>query len=192
MTMNKSTENVMNIANILTILRVLLIFPVVLFIVWPIPFHLLYAFLIFVLASYTDHLDGKIARKFGYITDFGKIMDPVADKLMVISVLTCFCFLGFCSMIPVILIALREVLITVVRVFALKNSRKVIPANSWGKFKTLSQILAVCLIFLFQIIDEGQYMPHYMLSALDILCTVLLWISVICSWISGIIYLRNA
>ena len=191
MTTSKSAENIINIANILTIFRVFLIFPALLFVVWPVPFHLVYAFLIFILASYTDHLDGKIARKFGYITNFGKIMDPLADKLMVISILTCFCFLEFCSWWPVLLIALRETLITIVRFFALKNKSKVIPANNWGKIKTLSQILAVCFIFLFEILCGYTSLPHYILHILDITGILLIWLSVIFSWISGIIYLRN-
>lgn len=189
MTTNKSTESVMNIANILTIFRVFLIFPAVLFVVWPVPFHLLYALLIFIVASYTDHLDGTIARKYGYITDFGKILDPLADKLMIISMLISFCFLGFCPVLPVILIALREMLITVVRIFVLKSSNKVIPANKWGKFKTISQIFAVCFILLVQILCESGILPTYILNILNIIAILLLWVSVIFSWVSGIIYL---
>lgn len=181
----------MNIANIMTIFRVVLIFPAVLFVVWPISFHLVYALLLFILASYTDHLDGKIARKFGYITNFGKIMDPLADKLMVLSMFICFCFLNFCSFLPVALIVLREVLITIIRIFSLRNSKKVIPANNWGKLKTLTQIISVCFILLFQIFKEFGILPYNILSILDITCTLLLWLSVAFSWISGIIYLRE-
>lgn len=191
MTTNKSTENIMNIANVLTVFRMFLIFPAVLCVVWPMSFHLVYALLIFVLASYTDHLDGKIARKFGYITNFGKIMDPLADKLMIVAMLVCFCFLGFCSILPVALIILREVLITVVRIFVLKSNKKVIPANNWGKFKTLSQIVAVCFVLLFQIFNETQVLPHSISNILNIIGITLIWLSAIFSWISGIIYLRK-
>ena len=118
-------------------------------------------------------------------------MDPLADKLMVISILTCFCFLGFCSWWPVILIALRETLITIVRIFALKNESKVIPANNWGKIKTLSQIFAICFIFLLKILCKHTSLPHYILNFLDISGILLIWLSVVFSWISGIIYLRN-
>lgn len=188
---NKSTGNKINIANILTIFRMLLIFPAVLFVFTLLPFHLIYAFFIFVLAAYTDYLDGKIAREYGHITDFGKIMDPLADKLMVISVLVSFCVLNFCPWLPVILIAVRETLITIVRFFILKNDKKVIAANKWGKFKTLSQITVVCFIFLFNILNESIFLPQNIFIFLNSVSTVLLWLSVIFSWISAFIYLKE-
>ncbi len=189
MTTNKSTGSIINIANILTVFRVFLIFPAVLFVVWSVPFHLVYALLIFIVASYTDHLDGMIARKYGYITDFGKILDPLADKLMIISVLISFCFLGFCPVLPVILVALREVLITIVRMFVLRSNNKVIPANKWGKFKTISQIFAVCFILLVQIFNENGIISLSVSNILSMASILLLWLSVIFSWISGITYL---
>lgn len=188
---NKNTENIMNIANIITIFRVILIFPTILFVISPVPFHFVYAFLLFALASYTDHLDGKIARKFGYITNFGKIMDPLADKLMILSMLGCFLCLGCCPLLPVILIFLREALITIARIFVLRNNKKVIPANNWGKLKTVSQIIVVCFILLFQIFREFKIIPFHILGIFGIFCTLLLWLSVVFSWISGIIYLRR-
>ncbi len=179
----------MNIANILTFFRVFLIFPAVLFVVWPVTFHLIYSLLIFLIAAYTDHLDGKFARKYGYITDFGKIMDPLADKLMVISVLISFCVFDFCPVLPVILIAAREVFITIFRFFVLKNGKKVIAANIWGKYKTLSQILTICYVFLFQIFNEFRFIPLNFFNFLDFVGLILIWLSVALSWISAFIYL---
>ena len=103
------------------------------------PHHYLIAGLIFGIASFTDMLDGKIARKHNLITDFGKFADPLADKILVVSAFCCFIDLKLMSCIPVILILFREFAVTSIRLLAVGNG-KVIAANMWGKAKTVSQL----------------------------------------------------
>ena len=144
----------MNLPNKLTILRMALVPFFVFFTLADfIPHHLLIAGLVFGAASYTDHLDGKIARRDNLITNFGKLMDPLADKIMVMSALVCFVETGFANVWFVLLIMIREFAVTSIRLIAVENG-KVIPANGWGKAKTVSQIVAICVIFLLQYVLE--------------------------------------
>lgn len=125
----------------------------VLALLWPFPHHYLIALALFGIASYTDHLDGKLARKYHQITDFGKFMDPLADKILVISALVCFVSLGLCDVWLVLLIIAREFMVTSIRLVA-AGKGTVIAANNWGKIKTVSQIVAICVILLLQYIGE--------------------------------------
>ncbi len=144
----------MNLPNKLTVLRVLMVPFFVFFALADfIPHHNLIAGLIFGAASYTDHLDGKIARRDNLITNFGKLMDPLADKIMVMAALICFVAEGFTNVWFVLLIMVREFAVTSIRMIAVENG-KVIPANNWGKAKTVSQIVAICVIFASQYVLE--------------------------------------
>ena len=111
-----------------------------------IPHHYLVAGLIFGAASYTDHLDGKLARKNGQITTFGKFMDPLADKVLVVSALICFVSLGLAPVWMVLLIVAREFMVTFIRLVA-AESGMVLAANNWGKAKTVSQMTALIALF---------------------------------------------
>ena len=139
----------MNLPNKLTVLRVLLI-P---FFVWaalgdPVPGYSKYiAVLIFIVASLTDLLDGKIARKYGLVTNFGKFMDPLADKLLVCAALICLVSCGMLSAWMVIVIISREFIISGFRLVASDNG-VVIAANYWGKFKTTFQMLMIIVLLL--------------------------------------------
>lgn len=178
----------MNTPNRLTILRIFLVFPAVFFVLAEfIPGRWLCAFLTFAFASYTDYLDGKIARKYNYITDFGKIMDPLADKILVISMFICFVGLKLSPILPVVFIVIREFTITSVRFLLLKTGGKVVPANIWGKLKTVSQIIAINTVILFQMYIEitGNEF-HELFSTISY---SLIWISAVFSVISGIIYI---
>lgn len=149
----------MNLPNILTLARIgmSVIFVIALSITWPYAF--VAGFILFLTASLTDFLDGHLARKHNQITDFGKLMDPLADKILVSSAMVLLAVghglpapsvLPVCAPLPawfVILILLREFLVTGVRMLALGN-RIVIAADFWGKFKTVVQIVLVCLILL--------------------------------------------
>lgn len=139
----------MNLPNKLTMLRILLVPAVIACILIDFPFHLFAAAVLFGIASITDALDGKIARRDNLITDFGKFADPLADKILVISVLVCFVKLGLCGAVPLIIIIFREFAVTSVRLVAAAKG-KVIAANMWGKVKTVSQIVAIGAIFLMQ------------------------------------------
>ncbi|MEG1426126.1 MAG: CDP-diacylglycerol--glycerol-3-phosphate 3-phosphatidyltransferase [Oscillospiraceae bacterium] len=140
----------MNVPNRLTVLRVVMVpFFVFFLMAEGIPHHLLVALVIFGVASYTDHLDGKIARRDHLITDFGKFMDPLADKILVMAAIICFVALGYTNVWLALLIMFREFAVTSVRLVA-AGSGKVIAANKWGKLKTVSQIVAICVILFLQ------------------------------------------
>lgn len=143
----------MNLPNKLTVLRMILVPFFVLALLWPFPHHFLVALALFGIASYTDHLDGMLARKNNQITDFGKFMDPLADKILVISSLVCFVSLDLCDVWLVLLIIAREFMVTSIRLVA-AGKGSVIAANNWGKIKTVSQIVAICVILLLQYIAE--------------------------------------
>ena len=133
----------MNLPNKLTVMRMALI-PVflVFMLVESIPHRYLIAAVIFAAASFTDYLDGHIARRDGLVTNFGKLMDPLADKLLVFSALVCFIDLEMSSALIVFIILAREFLVTSVRLIAAEQGT-VIAADIWGKMKTVSQIIWV-------------------------------------------------
>lgn len=140
----------MNTPNKLTVLRVILVPFFVFFLMSSfVPHNYLVALFIFAAASYTDFLDGKIARRDNLITDFGKFMDPLADKILVMSALICFVALGVTDVWMVTLIMFREFAVTSVRLVAAGNG-KVIAANNLGKIKTVTQIIAILVILVLQ------------------------------------------
>ena len=139
----------MNLPNKLTVLRVLLIPFFVLFtLVDLVPGYSKYiAVLIFIAASLTDLLDGKIARKYNLVTNFGKFMDPLADKLLVCAALICLVSEKLLPAWMVIIIISREFIISGFRLVASDNGL-VIAASYWGKFKTTFQMLMIILLIL--------------------------------------------
>lgn len=134
----------MNIANKLTVLRILMIPPVIGFLLFG---YSNVALGLFAFATLTDFLDGYLARKLNMITNFGKFMDPLADKLLVLSALMCFVELGRLSSIVVIIIFSRELIISIFRAIA-ASENVVIAAGFLGKIKTTVQFLMTILIFL--------------------------------------------
>ncbi len=137
----------MNLPNKLTILRVLMIPFFIFFFMtdYAGPYSPLIALGIFIVASLTDLLDGKIARKYNLVTNFGKFMDPLADKLLVCSALICFVERNDLPAWFVIIIISREFIISGFRLIASDNG-VVIAASYWGKFKTVFQMVMICLI----------------------------------------------
>lgn len=186
----------MNLPNKLTVLRMILVPFFVLAILWPFPHHFLIALIIFGAASYTDHLDGMLARKHNQITDFGKFMDPLADKILVISALVCFVSLGLCDVWLVLLIIAREFMVTSIRLVA-AGKGSVIAANNWGKAKTVSQIIAICVILLLQYIGElgGLGLVGFVTEKMAVLFwgigEVFLAIATFFAVLSGLIYLKQ-
>lgn len=169
-------EDIMNLPNKLTIFRVILIpFFIVALLVPGIPAGNWIALAIFIVASLTDLLDGKIARKYNLVTNFGKFMDPLADKLLVCSALICLVELARIPSWMVVIIIAREFTISGFRLIAADNG-VVIAASYWGKFKTTFQMIAVCLM----IAD---------IPALSLLTTVITWIAVILTVVSLVDYL---
>jgi CDP-diacylglycerol---glycerol-3-phosphate 3-phosphatidyltransferase len=144
----------MNLPNKLTLMRIIIVPFFVATLLSPgVPNHYLWAGILFGIAAYTDHLDGMLARKNNQITDFGKFLDPIADKILVVSALVCFVQLGLASTWCVILIIAREFMVTSLRLVAVDNG-VVLAANNWGKTKTISQIIAIVVILLCQFIQE--------------------------------------
>lgn len=179
----------MNLPNKLTVFRVILIVPFVLLLLgghsewgW---FHTIFdgimaytdyiALVIFIVASLTDMLDGKIARKYNLVTNFGKFMDPLADKLLVCSAMICLIDMDRIPAWIVIVIISREFIISGFRLVASDN-HVVIAASYWGKFKTTFQMIMVCLM----IADIG---------ALNILTQIVMWIALALTIISLIDYI---
>ena len=179
----------MNLPNKLTVFRMVLIFPFVILLLgghegwgW---FTALFsgisgytdyiALAIFVIASLTDLLDGKIARKYNLITNFGKFMDPLADKLLVCSAMICLTAMGRIPAWIVIIIIAREFVISGFRLIASDNGR-VIAASWWGKFKTTFQMVMVILMIA-------------NIQALRFATDLVMWISLILTVVSLLDYL---
>ena len=137
----------MNTANKLTMLRVVLI-PVYL-ILWHIDaaWSIYAALAVFVVASLTDFLDGYIARKYDLVTDFGKFMDPLADKMLVLTAMTCFCAMGRFPDWALVIVMAREFAVSGLRLVAVDNGR-VIAAGMSGKVKTFATMVCLCLMHL--------------------------------------------
>ncbi len=170
----------MNLPNKLTVLRVILIPFFVFFLLNDAmnPNFKWIALAIFIVASLTDLLDGKIARKYNLITDFGKFMDPLADKLLVCSAMIALIELGRIEAWIVIVIIAREFIISGFRLIAADNGR-VIAASYWGKFKTNFQMFMV--IFMIANLQTPAFMP--------IVTQVLKWIALVLTIVSLIDYL---
>lgn len=181
----------MNTPNKLTVFRIILVpFLVAVLLLEFIPHRLLIAAAIFSLASITDFFDGRLARKNGQITSFGKFADPLADKILVISSFLCFIQLGYISAVPVIIVLFREFAVTSVRLVAASNG-KVVAANMWGKSKTVSQIIAVIATMLLEYILDLFSLGGAAALAIDVIIQLLIWISVLLTVISGLIYIKD-
>lgn len=166
-----------NVPNQLTIARICMIPLVVVLILWvPKPLGNILSMIVFILACLTDAADGYIARRYNYITTFGKFMDPLADKLLVISAMICLVDLGRLESWIVILIIAREFIISGFRLIAVEKG-VVIAANFWGKIKTISQMLMVILML-------GSFGGFLSLAA-----QILKWISLVLTLVSLVTYL---
>ena len=166
-----------NVPNQLTIARIFMIPLVVVLILWvPKPLGNILSMIVFILACLTDAADGYIARRYNYITTFGKFMDPLADKLLVISAMICLVDLGRLESWIVILIIAREFIISGFRLIAVEKG-VVIAANFWGKIKTISQMLMVILML-------GNFGGFLSLAA-----QILKWISLVLTLVSLVTYL---
>ena len=168
----------MNLPNKLTTLRVIMIPFFVFFLLWQNgenrTFRMI-ALALFIIASLTDLLDGKIARKYNLVTNFGKFMDPLADKLLVCSALICLIELNALPAWMVIVIISREFIISGFRLIASDNG-VVIAASYWGKFKTTFQIVSVVLL----ILD---------IQALAFVTTICVWIALLLTIVSLVDYI---
>lgn len=184
----------MNLPNKLTVARILLVPFFVAALLIDFPLNNLVALALFGAASLTDMFDGKIARKHGWITDFGKFADPLADKILVISALLCFVQLGLCDCVAVIVVLFREFVVTSIRLIAAAKG-KVIAANMWGKVKTVTQIVAiVCVLVMQTVLDLGGLgvqLPAALPSVFTVIGEVLIWISTFFAVLSGVVYVAQ-
>lgn len=168
----------MNLPNKLTVIRMIMILPFVVIMLWGegLASGKWIALTLFILASLTDLLDGYLARKYNLVTNFGKFMDPLADKLLVCSALICLIELGRIPSWVVIVIISREFIISGFRLVASDNG-VVIAASYWGKFKTTFQMLMICLM----IADLG--------GVWKMLTQFCMWVALILTIISLVDYL---
>ena len=186
----------LNVPNILTIARIL-ITPIFLAVILmdTLPHKFLIACVIFSIGSITDAVDGHLARKNNQITNFGKFLDPIADKILTTSALLAFMSMGLCNIWIVMLVLTREFAIASVRMIAASGG-VVIPANIWGKIKTVSQMVFTILIMLlgetWEIISNTNAVLFAKLPDLSLISNGLLWITAILTVISGIIYLNDS
>ena len=193
----------MNLPNKLTIFRITLVILMLAISYIPMNSYILYINInmwilniIFIVASITDSLDGKIARKNNLVTDFGKFLDPIADKILV---LTAMLILVERDMLPAwipIIILIREFMVSGYRLIAVQKEEKVIAANIYGKVKTVAQMTAIILAFI-NINNTNVFgnFIHGNLTGLPLLInfltTVAFIVAVLATIISGIDYLKN-
>lgn len=176
----------LNTPNMLTLLRVVLI-PLCLGIMLEesFPYRLYVALGVFLVAAFTDFLDGYYARKHNQVTTFGKFLDPLADKLLILGVLMVMIEMGTVSAAPVVVILARELAVTSIRLAAIEKG-EVVAANKWGKRKMIVQIIAVSGLFVLQQLIWDGILPN---NDLMFLCReVVLWIAALVSVLSGIQY----
>ena len=174
----------MNTPNKLTVGRMILVPFLVVFMLtgWGGEYNRYISFVIFAAASITDWFDGYLARKNNLVTNFGKFMDPLADKLLVCSAMICMIELGRLPAWIVIVIIAREFIISGFRLIAAENG-VVIAANYWGKFKTVSQMVMIILL----ILNVGEIYGGFW----DILTQIFIWLSVALTIISLVTYIMQ-
>ena len=190
----------MNLANKLTIFRIILV-PIMVIIpflgiqgdVWGIPISCLIIDLIFTIASITDKLDGYIARSRNQVTTFGKFLDPLADKILVLTAMIMLVEMGrLPAWIPVIVLA-REFIVSGYRLIAVEKGGKVIAASVWGKMKTVTQMIAIILAFV-DINAFGKCFTGELTGVslgLNLVVTLMMIIQTIATIFSGYEYLKD-
>ena len=183
----------MNTPNKLTVLRIFLAPIFLAFMLIPFSSHYLFALIIFIIASITDLLDGLLARKNDLVTDFGKFLDPLADKMLTTAAFICFIELkmGYGIAVITFIVILREFFITSLRLLAV-GSGVVIAAGFMGKLKTVLQITAIIMTIFFEYIISLNVLSAGFNSGLRVVYSVFLWISAVLAIISGVQYfIRN-
>lgn len=204
----------MNLPNKLTIFRIILV-PIIVIVslinipgnVLGIPMNMIIMDIIFVIASITDKLDGHIARSNNQVTTFGKFLDPIADKILVLAAMIILVEKGLLPAWIPIIVLFREFIVSGYRLIAVEKNGKVIAANIWGKLKTVTQMLAIILMFLtthpyFAFIFRAKSEQEAFASSalvymntgdfiINILASVLMTISVIATIFSGYEYIKG-
>ena len=185
----------MNIPNKLTVFRAAMVpIFIAIFLIEELPARLLISAVVFSALCLTDYIDGKIARTKGIVTNFGKFLDPLADKVLVVSALVIMTTLKTYSkpvfifwLIGIIIILIREFMVSALRLICVEQGN-VIAANIWGKVKTVSQFLSIIVILLTeQILAWWPEVP----SEIRIVGDAMYAICVVATIVSGLIYLKQ-
>lgn len=191
----------MNLANKLTILRIFLV-PIMVMIpffhikgnLWGIPIEYFIIDAIFIIAALTDKLDGYIARSRNQITTFGKFLDPIADKIVVITAMIMLVEFGHLPAWIPIIVVFREFVVSGYRLIAVQKSGNVVAANFWGKLKTVTQMVAIILAFIdpnpFGAIFSGDLVGYEFV--INLLVTLTMSVSVVATIFSGWEYLKGS
>lgn len=177
----------MNLPNKLTLSR-MIIAPIYLAVMLlEFKHHFLVAAIIFGIASLTDFFDGRLARKYNQITVFGKLCDPVGDKMLFLAALLAFLKYGLCSSWVIMIVISREFIVTSLRMVAIEQG-VVIAAGFWGKLKTVCQMVFTVVIMIFMQFGMPEFIP-FSVSAVS---NVLMWIVAALTVASGAVYLYNS
>lgn len=188
----------MNIPNKLTVARIIATPVFMAALLLEFPFHYTVSLILFAVASLTDMIDGKMARKNHLVTDFGKFLDPLADKM-----LTTAAYLGFISMFAdkktlciqvtaiTFLVLFREFLVSSLRLVVVSSGGKVIAANIWGKAKTVSQMVSIVFALFVYGLSEFVDLSIPIKDALDAVIILLFWVTAVLCTVSGAIYLTG-
>lgn len=178
----------LNLPNKLTLIRMFLAPIYLALMLIEFPCHYIVALAVFAVASLTDMLDGKIARKNNLITVFGKLLDPLADKMLTTAALLAFMREGWCSIWIVMIVLTREFAVAGVRLIATAQGI-VIPANYWGKAKTVSQmVFTIIIMFLAELDATFDIFANAGRFTLARVSNIMLWITAVLTVVSGITY----
>lgn len=186
----------LNTPNKLTVARILITPVYLALILWEsLPHRFLIAALVYSIAAITDAIDGKLARKNNQITNFGKLLDPIADKILTTSALLAFMQMGLCNIWIVMIVLTREFTVASIRMIAAADG-VVIPANIWGKLKTVSQMTFTIVIMLlgevYSILAAYNPVWYGKMPALALISNILLWITAVLTVVSGVIYVIDS
>ncbi len=177
----------MNVPNKLTVFRVVLTPIYMAEMLLSHPYHYLIAAVVFIVASITDAIDGKMARKNNDVTTFGKFLDPLADKILTTAAFLCLMQMGYCSIWVVMIVLTREFAVTSIRLIAAADGT-VIAANIWGKIKTSAQMIFTCVVLGILAIGEFASIDYNSLSTVS---NIGMWIIAALTVISGFTYIKD-
>lgn len=181
----------MNLPNKLTLLRFLLV-PVFMLFAYPVgKYSFLIALVVFAVAAFTDFLDGNIARKYNMVTDFGKFMDPLADKLLTTVAIIYLVKYGMCHEAVLCIVLAREFAVSGIRMIAANahGGGKVIAASIWGKLKTVVQMLAIMLGLLAISLLQMQVIDETIFKLLENITSISMWGMAVLTVVSGMQYI---
>ena len=183
----------MNLPNILTMSRFVLAVLFVVLLLRNSFAATIIAAAVFTIAALTDLLDGYFAKKHGFVSDFGKIMDPIADKFLILAAFFVFAEMGVVQGWMVLLIFIREVVVTASRVMRLRRGQ-VIAAEKAGKIKTVFQIICVSATLLFLILEKSSFAENWSASVENgwvVFINLLMFVTVLLTVNSGVSYFLN-